>query len=88
MRYVEARIKKEQRAEICRIYVTDCLQIIAENTAKAVNGQYLTKRWYDIVDSKAETDDRSGAEIAVDVIKRLGLTPSKSGDVENEVNDE
>lgn len=80
MRYVLARYNEKQRAEIYRIYITDCLQLIAENTAKRVEGQYLTKRYVDIVDGTAQAEDnRSGDEIAADVIQRLGLSFSEGG---------
>lgn len=80
MRYVLARYNEKQRAEIYRIYITDCLQLIAENTAKRVEGQYITKRYIDIVDGTAQAeDDRDGNEIAVDIIQRLGLSFSEGG---------
>lgn len=57
-----------------RAYVTDALRIATENTAKQVSeGQYLSKRWIEIISPKAE-DARSGEEIAVDVIRQMGLT--------------
>ena len=36
MRYATARFNQHQRDLAYRIYVTDCLRITAENTAKAV----------------------------------------------------
>ena len=83
MRYVLARYNEKQRAEICRIYVTDCLRLIAENTAKCVEGQYISKRYYDVVhgdmNGSQSADSRSGEEIAADVIKRLGLNFKEGG---------
>jgi len=38
----------------------------------APRGESLTKKYYDIINPVAE-DDRSGEEIAVDVMKRAGL---------------
>ncbi len=83
MRYVLARYNEKKRAEIYRIYVTDCLQLIAENTAKQCEGQYLSKRYYDVVHGDANgsqsADSRSGEEVAADVIKRLGLNFNEGG---------
>ena len=83
MRYVLARYNEKKRAEIYRIYVTDCLQLIAENTAKRVEGRYISKRYIDIVDSTAQAEnDKDGTEIAIDVIRRLGLSFSEGGNDE------
>ena len=83
MRYVLARYNEKQRAEICRIYVTDCLRLIAENTAKQCEGQYISKRYYDVahgdMNGSQSADSRSGEEIAADVIKRLGLNFKEGG---------
>ena len=73
MRYAVARLKEKQRDEAYRIYITDSLKLITENTAHFVEGgQYITKRWIEVVENKP-TDNRSGEEIAMDVIKRAGL---------------
>lgn len=50
-----------------RIYVTDALYVIS-------NGR-LSKRYYDIANvPKPREDDRTGDEIAADVIERIGLS--------------
>ena len=49
-----------------RFYVTDSLQYIPQQ-------RYTTKRFYDIIYAKPE-DTRTGDEIAVDVIKKAGLS--------------
>lgn len=72
MRYAVARHKAKERETAYRIYITDGIKCIAENTARYVGGQHLTKRYIDIIDPKPE-DERSGDEIAADVITRLGL---------------
>ena len=51
-----------------RVYVTDCLKLIAENTGNIS----LKLRYYDIINPK-KTDTRTGDEIVADIIKRAGL---------------
>lgn len=56
-----------------RIYITDCLQLIAENTAKQVGGSYKTQRFYEIVYTPHTIDTRSAEDIIADVCKRAGI---------------
>ena len=51
-----------------RVYVTDCLKLIAENTGNIS----LKLRYYDIIQPK-KADTRTGDEIVADIIKRAGL---------------
>ena len=51
-----------------RVYVTDCLKLIAENTGNIS----LKLRYYDIIQPK-KVDNRTGDEIVADIIKRAGL---------------
>lgn len=64
--------KQEQKEFAYRVYVSDTLKLITENTAKYAGGSHLTTRWADIVAQKP-ADTRTGAEIARDVIKAAGL---------------
>lgn len=66
MRYVEARFESFVRDEAYRIYVTRSLQLAPQN-------QYLTASYADIVQKKY-ADERSGDEIAMDIITRAGLS--------------
>lgn len=56
-----------------RVYVTDVLRRINENTATFCGGKYISKRYADIVRKPKEKDkpDQSGKEIANDIISRL-----------------
>ena len=72
MRYAMARFQSQQRDLAYRIYVTDCLRIISENTAKMGGGSYITAMLSDIINPKP-VDNRSGEEIAADLIKRAGI---------------
>lgn len=66
-------ISKMVEEEIYRVYVTDCLKAVSENTAKNVEGSYMTKRYYDLVHSKNHQENKTGEEIAASVIKDCGL---------------
>ena len=77
MRYVIARYNSFQREVAYRIYVTDCLRIMTENTARFAKGNYVQKRYADWL-KPAPTDNRTGAEIAADVIKKAGLVVIKN----------
>ena len=72
MRYATARFNQHQRDLAYRIYVTDCLRMVAENTAKMTQGAYTVARFYDIINPKP-VDNRNGEEIAADIIKRAGI---------------
>ena len=69
MRYAMARYKSQQRDLAYRIYVTDCLRMVTENTAKAVCGSYISAKFADIINPKP-VNNRTGEEIAADLIKR------------------
>ena len=71
MRYAIARFNHHQRDLAYRIYVTDCLRIISENTAKP-GDSYITAKFSDIINPKP-VDNRTGEEIAADIIKRAGI---------------
>ena len=72
MRYAMARYQSQQRDLAYRIYVTDCLRIISENTAKICGGSYITEKFADIINPKP-VDNRTGDEIAADIIKLAGI---------------
>ena len=72
MRYAMARYQSQQRDLAYRIYVADCLRIISENTAKMGGGSYITAKLSDIINPNP-VDNRTGEEIAADIIKRAGI---------------
>ena len=72
MRYATARFNQHQRDLAYRIYVSDCLRIISENTAKIGGGSYITAKFSDIINPKP-VDNRAGEEIAADIINRAGI---------------
>lgn len=73
MRYAMARYQSQRRDLAYRIYVTDCLRIISENTAKMGGGSYITAKFADNIINPKSVDNRPGEEIAADIIKRAGI---------------
>ena len=67
-----SKVDQQAKDTAYRVYVTDCLKLIAENTANISRGQYMESRYYDII-HPAKVDTRTGDEIVEDVIKRAGL---------------
>ena len=72
MRYAIARYQSQQRDLAYRIYVSECLRIIGENTAKVCGGSYITAKFEEIISQKPD-DNRTGEELAADIIKRAGI---------------
>ena len=53
------------------MYLTDALQIIAENTARFGGGKSLSKRYWDIIDKGANEPQRTSEEIISTITKQL-----------------
>lgn len=73
MRYVIAQYRREQEDKAYRIYVTDALRLISENTASSVGGKYITARFADVIAPPKEEDNRTCEEITAEIIARCGL---------------
>lgn len=74
MWYVIARMRKETQEMTYRIYITDALNMIAQNTAKFAGGVYPKKRYAEQVYAQEEKEpkqEQSGQEIADSLIKGL-----------------
>lgn len=69
--YCVSRYKHKQEEKQYRVYITDALMVIANNTARAFGGSTVTMRYSDIIKPQ---DTRTGDDIAVDVMQRAGLT--------------
>lgn len=65
MRYAEATMRKELEEEAYRIYVTE----VALGLLKGSGGD-MGARYYDII-HPSKHDERSGEEIALDILSRL-----------------
>lgn len=78
MRYAIARYNQHRRDLAYRIYVTDCLRIMAENTAKTVSAltegrsevYTVKKRFADMFEEKKK-DDRTPDDIIDSIRKKL-----------------
>lgn len=60
MRYAIARYQSQQRDLAYRIYVTDCLRILTENTARFNGGSYKTISFEEVILSKKENELKPG----------------------------
>ena len=45
-------LKKQSQEQVYRIYVTDALKTITENTAKYAGGSYMKARYFDLENPK------------------------------------
>lgn len=70
MRYVESRVRKEQLDKAYRIYVTDSLKFISENTAKYAGGNSYSKRYIDLTTKQPE-ETRTREEIIGSIRDKL-----------------
>ena len=67
MRYVVARLQEYGREMTYRFYVANSLQNIPQN-------KYTTMSLYDLLYNENDiNDERTGEEIALDIIQRAGL---------------
>lgn len=67
-----ARFNEREKTEAYRIYVTDALRIMAENTARYAGGNCIKARYIDVVEPKKQ-DNRTCEEITADIVERCGL---------------
>lgn len=68
-----AAINADRRRQTFEVYVTDSLYVML----KYINrGKDVLDRYWDMINPKPK-DERSGAEIAADIIKRHGLKEVK-----------
>jgi hypothetical protein len=67
MDFITALFSKEQQEMMFRVYVSEALKVLTENT-----GRGITTHYTDLISPKPK-DNRSGEEIVADVIKRCGL---------------
>jgi len=70
---------REQKDEAYRVYVTDALKVVAENTAKYAGGGYIKTRYIDIIDPPPE-ETRTGAEIVAQMKAKLGQIGGEPGE--------
>ena len=76
MEHCVASFRKKQEERAYKIYVTDVLKVICENTANAVSkGNYLTARFYDILEDIVpgkKKKEESADEIKARIKNKIG----------------
>ncbi len=70
MRYVMARYGEYQRELAYRIYVTDSLKIIADNTARFGGGTQINERYWDKI-HPAPADNRTEEDVIAHIREKL-----------------
>lgn len=63
---------ERKQTEAYRIYVTDCLMYLNRSVSEQYGGSYKTIRYAEMV-APQKQDNRTGDEIAEDIIRRAGL---------------
>lgn len=73
MRYVNARYRSDRRDLAYRIYVSESLRIISENTARFGGGTYVTERFADMLGlgNAEEEETRTREEVIGQVFDAL-----------------
>ena len=61
---------KEQQDKAYRIYVTDTLRVITENTSKVQGGSYYKMRFADMLDSPKK-EERTEEEVITNLMDKL-----------------
>lgn len=74
MRYANTRFREKQREKAYRIYVSENLRMIAENTAKMGGGSYMTATLADILNenpTEPQNADFEPGEISAKIKSKL-----------------
>lgn len=69
-------IKRDAEKELYNNYVSECLRMTAENTAKFAGGKYIEKSFAEILQPR---ETKTADEIVRDVISAAGLKVIKLG---------
>ena len=72
--YLYLHIQEYVEERNYKIYITDVLKMIAENTAKVYGGNVPKKRYAELIEHKPVEKEKSAEEIIADVNERCGLT--------------
>lgn len=67
-----ALLEQKTKEYVYQMYVTDTLKLIAENTSNIVRGSSPVDRYVDMI-KRRPADNRTGEQVAADVIKKAGL---------------
>ena len=72
--YLFTWLKQYSIDNLYRVYITDCLKMIAENTKKFTGGSSPSQRYSDLIGPKEPEDKRTPEEVIADINKKCGLT--------------
>lgn len=78
-----AEYRSETEGKLYRIYITDSLKILMENSAAKNGGKYIAKRYIDLIDPPKE-ETKTCAEITSEVASRCGITMIHSKEKEGD----
>lgn len=70
MRYVKAKAAMQTKESAYRIYVTDGIKVLTENTSRQFGGQRFTRRFADILNPQPE-DTRSAEKIIESIRSKI-----------------
>lgn len=70
MRYFQARFEQEQESSAFRIYLTDALKVLSENTARFGGGSSMRLRYAEIID-RTPPDTRTPEEVIGNIKNKL-----------------
>ena len=74
IRLIYSEYKRDQCELAYRIYVTDTLQVLTENTASFAGGSVIKAKYSDIINPQKRLEEKkSGDEIVIDIVQRAGL---------------
>lgn len=68
----------EEEEKVYRIYLTDAMKQAVENVSKFAGGGVMSKRWFDLF---KPVDNRTGEEVAAEVVCNAGLTFKTGGEL-------
>lgn len=69
-----AAYKKQIEDDHYKVYVTDALKVISENTAKFVGGSSMSIRYFDIINPpKEETEEKDPNEVIENIKNKITM---------------
>ena len=71
--YAIKKMRENQKELLYKVYITDALKIIADNTAHFAGGTMLSKRYYDLAYSVAIVEKEDPEKIIAEVTAKAGL---------------
>ena len=69
--FILSEAKKQNELKALKIYLTDAVKLIAENTAKINGGNVLTKRYIDIVEAKETESQETGEQVKTRLLAKF-----------------